>query len=102
MLAVLLLHAHGHADPRGVKRPGTLGSILGDGILAPDDEAGDVGHFDELGDGGLLLPEFHNRCRSFRKYVMSKHATEANFQRLTQIGKYDTHPCRSLLGSNVT
>mmetsp|Transcript_2298 Transcript_2298/g.4102 ORF Transcript_2298/g.4102 Transcript_2298/m.4102 type:complete len:317 (+) Transcript_2298:1221-2171(+) len=52
---ILHHHAHGHANTRRVERARTPGGIFGYGILTSDDEAGDVGHFDELGDGWFIF-----------------------------------------------
>ena len=64
--AVLPQHAHGHAHARGVERAGAAGGALGDGVLAPDDEARDAGHLDELGQGRLLLAAYSTSVERFR------------------------------------
>ena len=79
--AVLPQHAHGHAHARGVERAGAAGGALGDGVLAPDDEARDAGHLDELGQGRLLLAAYIRGAFSWRMYYfVSRRQTTSKFR----------------------
>ena len=61
--------AHGHGQSRSVERPRPPRGVFGDGILASDDDARDVRHFDELGDGWFLLAVL---CVCVRVFIVVK------------------------------